>query len=92
MLAGVIVGNAAVNKRRRPMDGPSLFYVWSALLTLLGCALIVLEVFIPSGGILGFLAAASVFTAIALAFYHYGRAVGFGFVAVAVVALVRSDR
>jgi len=57
------------------------------LLTLLGCALIVLEVFIPSGGILGFLAAASVFTAIALAFYHHGRAAGFGFVAVAVVAL-----
>lgn len=61
--------------------------VWSALLTALGCLLIVLEVFIPSGGILGFLAVTSVFSALALAFYHHGPVVGFGFVVVAVVAL-----
>jgi membrane-bound serine protease (ClpP class) len=61
--------------------------VWSALLMLVGSGLIVLEVFVPSGGILGFLAAAAVFSAIALAFYHHGPAVGLGFVAVAVVAL-----
>jgi membrane-bound ClpP family serine protease len=59
--------------------------VWSALLMLVGCLLIVLEVFIPSGGILGFLAATAVFSAIVLAFYHEGRIVGFAFVAVAVV-------
>ena len=61
--------------------------IWSALLTVLGCALIVLEVFIPSGGVLGFLAATAVFSAIMLAFYHHGPAVGFMFVAIGVVAL-----
>jgi membrane-bound serine protease (ClpP class) len=61
--------------------------VWSALLMLVGCGLIVLEVFVPSGGILGFLAATAVFSAVVLAFYHHGPAVGFGFVTVAVIAL-----
>ncbi|OHB79976.1 MAG: hypothetical protein A2W31_06280 [Planctomycetes bacterium RBG_16_64_10] len=61
--------------------------IWSALLTLLGCALIVLEVFIPSGGILGFLAAAAVLSAIVLAFYHHGPVAGFAFVALGIVAL-----
>ena len=64
--------------------------VWSALLTLVGCALIVLEIFIPSGGVLGFLAAASVISAVALAFYHHGPAVGFAFIALAVVLIPAS--
>jgi membrane-bound ClpP family serine protease len=64
--------------------------VWAALLTLVGCALIVLEIFIPSGGVLGFLAVASVISAVALAFYHHGPAVGFGFIALAVVLLPTS--
>jgi membrane-bound serine protease (ClpP class) len=52
---------------------------------LVGCALIALEIFIPSGGALGFLAAASVISAVALAFYHHGPVVGFVFVALTVV-------
>jgi len=61
--------------------------VWSALLLLVGCGLVVLEVFIPSGGILGFLAIASVFTAVGLAFYHRGPSVGFTYLIIALVAI-----
>ncbi len=60
---------------------------WSVLLMVVGCALIVLEVFIPSGGILGFLASMSVLASVALAFYHRGPAVGFTFTLFAVLAM-----
>ena len=66
------------------MDSP---IVWSALLMTLGCTLVILEVFIPSGGILGFLAAASIFLFIALAFYQIGARTGFLFLVVAVIAV-----
>jgi membrane-bound ClpP family serine protease len=61
--------------------------VWSALLMLLGSALVVLEIFVPSGGILGFLATASLVSAIGLAFYHYGPGAGLAFLGVAVISL-----
>ncbi|MFV2068490.1 MAG: NfeD family protein [Pirellulales bacterium] len=61
--------------------------IWSALLMLLGCGLVILEVFIPSGGILGFLAIASIFSAVGLAFYQYGLSVGLTFLIVALVAI-----
>lgn len=61
--------------------------IWSILLMLIGCGLVLLEVFIPSGGILGFLAVASIFAAVGLAFYHHGLATGFTFLTVALVAI-----
>jgi membrane-bound ClpP family serine protease len=45
----------------------------AAVLMLLGCALIVLEVFFPSAGILGFLSAAAFFAAIYFAFQRGGN-------------------
>jgi membrane-bound ClpP family serine protease len=58
---------------------------WSALLLVLGLTLVMVEVFIPSGGILGFLSIASLLASIALAFYHRGPLVGFVFLTVAAV-------
>jgi membrane-bound serine protease (ClpP class) len=60
---------------------------WSVLLMFAGCALVVLEVFVPSGGILGFLAFSSVLASIVLAFYHRGPAAGFAISATAVFLL-----
>jgi len=42
----------------------------------LGILFVLLELFIPSGGVLGFLAAVSVVSAIGLAYYHFGPVVG----------------
>ena len=61
--------------------------VWSILLLMLGLGLVMLEIFVPSGGMLGVLAAISVLVSIAMAFYHNGPRVGFGFVFVAMVAV-----
>src|SRR5207244_411546 len=60
---------------------------WSILLMLFGLALVALEVFVPSGGILGFLSLGSLLASIFLAFYYYGPDVGFVFVLVAAVGL-----
>jgi membrane-bound serine protease (ClpP class) len=60
---------------------------WSILLMVLGCALVVLEVFIPSGGVLSFLSAAAFVGAIANAFLNYGPKAGFTFFMVAVVVV-----
>jgi membrane-bound ClpP family serine protease len=59
---------------------------WAAVLLLIGLSLAVLEVFIPSGGVIGFLSIASVLSAIALAFYR-GPWYGLGFMGTAVIAL-----
>lgn len=60
---------------------------WSILLMIAGCALAIMEVFIPSGGILGFLASASVLSSIALAFYDSGPRTGLAFALAAVVLM-----
>ena len=60
---------------------------WSILLMLLGLFLVVLEVFVPSGGVLGFLSIGSLLASIVLAFYHRGAEVGFVFLAVAAVSV-----
>jgi membrane-bound serine protease (ClpP class) len=60
---------------------------WSILLMVLGLALVVLEVFVPSGGVMGFLAVTSVIAAIVMAFYHSGVEVGLVFVGTAAVAV-----
>lgn len=59
---------------------------WAALLMLIGLALAILEIFVPSGGVIGFLSILSVLSAIALAFYR-GPWYGVSFLGVAVVAL-----
>lgn len=59
--------------------------VWSSLLLLVGLTLVVCEVFIPSGGVLGLLAVSSLVASIALAFYHKGVEVGLLFLTVSVV-------
>ena len=45
-------------------------WVWAILLLAAGIGLAVLEIFFPSAGILGFLSAASIITAIVLGFQH----------------------
>ncbi|HEX5445606.1 MAG TPA: NfeD family protein [Pirellulales bacterium] len=58
---------------------------WAAVLMLVGFSLAVLEVFVPSGGVIGFLSLMSVFSAIGLAFYR-GPWYGLSFLGVAVIA------
>ncbi len=61
--------------------------VWSVLLLLSGLALVCAEVFIPSGGLLGFLSVASLITGIGMAFYHGGIEIGLLFLVVTGVAV-----
>ncbi|MBI3838679.1 MAG: serine protease [Planctomycetia bacterium] len=60
---------------------------WSALLLLLGLILVMVEVFIPSGGILGILSIGSLLAAVVLAFYHRGAETGFIFLAITAVTV-----
>jgi membrane-bound ClpP family serine protease len=59
---------------------------WAAILLLLGVSLAVLEIFVPSGGVIGFLSITSVLAAIGLAFYR-GPWYGLSFLGMAVLAL-----
>lgn len=59
---------------------------WAAILMLLGVSLAVLEIFVPSGGVIGFLSITSVLAAIGLAFYR-GPWYGLSFLGMAVLAL-----
>jgi membrane-bound serine protease (ClpP class) len=59
--------------------------VWSILLMGIGCALIVLEVFLPSGGFLSILAAAAFFGAIGVAWYYKGAWTGVSLMLVTVI-------
>ncbi|MGH7139198.1 MAG: NfeD family protein [Pirellulales bacterium] len=59
---------------------------WAALLMLVGVSLAVLEIFVPSGGVIGFLSIVSVLAAIGLAFYR-GPWYGLSFLGTAVIAL-----
>jgi membrane-bound serine protease (ClpP class) len=64
--------------------------VWAILLMLIGCVLVVLEVFIPSGGIISILAAVSFIAAIFMAFQEgptTGPGVGLIFTATTVFAV-----
>jgi len=63
---------------------------WAILLLLLGCTLVVLEVFIPSGGIISVLAAIALITSILVASWEgptTGPATGFVFAAITVFAV-----
>ncbi len=59
---------------------------WAILLTIAGCGLLVLEVFLPSGGVLSVLSLASFISGILLAFYSGGITTGLSFVVVVLVA------
>jgi membrane-bound ClpP family serine protease len=60
--------------------------VWSIILMLVGCVVLVLEVFIPSGGVLAVLSAASFIGSILLAFQRSPQT-GFAFLVTTVVAV-----
>jgi membrane-bound ClpP family serine protease len=53
--------------------------VWATLLVLLGMVLVLMEVFVPTAGMLGFLSITAILSGIGLAFYNGGLTVGFGF-------------
>jgi len=61
--------------------------VWVLLLLIVGLAVMVLEVFLPSGGILGFLSLTAIVAAIATAFLEMGATAGFVVLAVATVVV-----
>lgn len=61
-------------------------WAWAILLLVLGLALAILEVFFPSGGILGVLTIASMVAAIVMAF-RSGPAVGLGILGSALIGL-----
>lgn len=60
--------------------------IWAVILMAVGLGLVMLEVFIPSGGILGFLATAAVFGAIYISFTK-SQTYGLTFVGVALVGM-----
>jgi membrane-bound serine protease (ClpP class) len=61
--------------------------IWAALLMFLGLALVLLEIFVPSGGVLGFLSIGTILASIVIAFYQRGAEVGFIFLLIAAVAV-----
>lgn len=61
-------------------------WVWAAVILTAGLALAMLEVFVPSGGILGFLSVTAVVAAVVLAFTE-SPGIGFTFLVLAVVGL-----
>lgn len=60
---------------------------WIAALLMVGLAMMVLEVFVPSGGVLGFLSVAALIAAVATAFVEQGPGLGMAVLAVACVAV-----
>jgi len=61
--------------------------VWVAALFLVGIGVIVLEVFVPSGGVLGFVSLAAIIAAIATAFLELGVGAGTAMIALSVVVV-----
>ncbi len=61
--------------------------VWIVALFLVGLAVLVLEVFVPSGGVLGFLSVIAIVAAIVEAFLEQGTAFGLAVLGVAFVAV-----
>lgn len=59
---------------------------WSILLTIAGCALLVLEVLLPSGGLLSVLSLGSFIAGIIIAFRTGGPTTGLTFVGVVIIA------
>ena len=63
-----------------------MFWVWAILLLVLGLGLAILEIFFPSAGILSFLSASAILSAIIVGFWQ-GPATGIAILLVAVVGL-----
>jgi membrane-bound ClpP family serine protease len=61
--------------------------LWVVTLLLLGLGVMVLEVFVPSGGILGFVSIAALVAAVATAFLEQGATAGMASLAVVVLAV-----
>lgn len=61
--------------------------LWVGALLVVGLGMLVLEVFLPAGGVLGFLSLMAIVAAIALAFVEQGVAFGMGVLAVAFAAV-----
>ena len=61
--------------------------LWVALLLLVGLAVMVLEVFVPSGGVLGFISVVAIVAAVVTAFVEQGPAVGLAALALTSVAV-----
>lgn len=61
--------------------------VWVVVLLAVGLLVMVLEVFLPSGGILGFLSLTAIVAAIATAFFELGATAGLTVLAVATVVV-----
>ena len=59
---------------------------WAIILMIIGCGLVVLEIFIPSGGVLGFLALVAIVASVIAAFRR-DLTTGFGFVAVSLIGV-----
>jgi membrane-bound ClpP family serine protease len=59
---------------------------WAVILLLVGCALVVLEVFLPSGGILSFLSVTAIIASLVVAFRR-DTTTGLGFMVLAVIAV-----
>ena len=60
---------------------------WAVVLLLLGLALVLLEVFVPSGGVIGVLAVLAVMGSVVMAFVSGSPATGFTFLLIALVAM-----
>jgi membrane-bound ClpP family serine protease len=61
--------------------------LWVALLLFVGLAVMVLEVFVPSGGVLGFISVVAIVAAVVTAFVEQGPAVGLAALALTSVAV-----
>jgi len=59
---------------------------WAILLMLIGCGLVVMEVFVPSGGILGFLSAVALVASVVMAFRR-DSSTGLGFIVITMMAV-----
>jgi len=60
---------------------------WAAILMGVGLALLMAEIFVPSGGLIGFLSFSSITAAIVMAFYQSGPVTGVSFLLIACVAV-----
>ena len=61
--------------------------VWSIVLLVAGLLLVLLEVFVPSGGVIGFLSVAAIVAAVVTAFYNRGLETGVVFLMITAVAV-----
>ena len=59
---------------------------WAILLMLIGCGLVVMEIFIPSGGVLGFLSVVAIVGSIIMAFRR-DTAMGLGFIVITLIVV-----